>query len=255
MQLGHLVAVLEEGSLEAEAGMHGPHVPEVGLGRAGRDRRVPVLGEDAREAPVLVVGEVIGEHADRQRVKRVHGRELGVRRGAEVRLIVEAREVKTLPGEGGQARGDRLAVDLQIHRERLQGLGVDDDDILPARAAEERRGALRAARVIGQEPHRPAGARAPRWSASRRPGAAPDRPCGRAGCRSPRRARCAGSSIPAGPARSARPSARCGTARTSPAPSTREPDPRFAPGARRGGMRRQARRYQGRRSRPATMSR
>ena len=135
-----LEAVLVVRVLEAVARVELVHVPEVRHRADGRERAVPALGQQRRQAAVMVARVPRRDHPDRQRIQRLHHRELGVRRRSEVGRLVVVREVEALARQGRQARRDRLAVHLQADHERLRRLRADDDQVLPLRHPEQLRG-------------------------------------------------------------------------------------------------------------------
>ena len=64
-------------------------------------------------------------------------------------LVMEVDEVEALRREGGQPRRDRLSVNLESDRERLQGLGADEDHVPATGDAEQiRRGSLPVSVII-----------------------------------------------------------------------------------------------------------
>src|SRR3989442_15708867 len=82
-------------------------------------------------------------------MERMQRDELAVRRAAAAGLIVERGEGQTFPGEGGEARHDRLAFHHEPEGESAERLRADHDHVFPAGGSEERR-ALAAA-VLAQK--------------------------------------------------------------------------------------------------------
>ena len=147
-------AVFEIRLLEPVARVKLVHVPEVRDSAHGRERRVAVIPEDGWQAMVLVARVPLSDHPDRQRVQRVHDRELGVGGRAKVGGLVVVREVDALARERRQVGRDRLPVDLQPDDECLGRLGAQDDQVLAGRRPEELRrwpGGLALSKEVG--PH------------------------------------------------------------------------------------------------------
>ena len=148
--LGELEVGLEEALLESVCRMHDAPVPETGLERHRRQRRIAAFGEHRRQRDVVIAGKPEGDGAVIEGQQRRHRRELGVRGPPFARFVGDIGEAQGVGRPAAKMRHHLLAADAIIHREVLQRFDLHDDEILSAGRAERR--AAGAQRRAGTKP-------------------------------------------------------------------------------------------------------